>query len=30
MVTIEDKILALVKMANPEDPAEYTRIIVKS
>lgn len=30
MVTIEDKILALVKMANPEDPAEYTRNIVKN
>lgn len=30
MLTIEDKILALVKMANPEDPVEYTQNIVKN
>ena len=29
-MNIEDKILALVKMANPEDPVAYTQNIVKS
>lgn len=29
MKTIEDKILALVKMKNPTDPVEYTQTIIK-
>ena len=28
-MNIEDKILALIKMANPEDPVAYTQSIVK-
>lgn len=29
-MNIEDKILALIKMANPEDPISYTQSIIKS